>query len=532
MADRWTLGAGGGFGILLRGLSAMGLAATLAAPAVAQGTPAVGQGAQAAAPPLAERVTALAPALDAYVTQGMAAFDVPGAAIGIVGPDGLVYAKGFGVRAKDDPRPVDTATIFQVGSTTKSFLATTLAKAVDDRRITWDEAVIDLDPDFALKDPWVTREFRVFDLIAQRSGLRPYVNDTLAVLGYSGDALVASLRYAEPVSSFRSTFAYTNITHLLAGRILARLYGERSWDDLARRTLIEPLAMSSTSFTRDAIATAPNHAEGHRFTAGGSVQVPFDENFPYRLGPAGNINSNLEDMARWVRFQMADGELDGKRLVSTQNLAITRWPRVAINDTLSYAMGWVITSSADGRVVWHNGGTAGFGAHIGFMPGKGFGVVVLSNEGNRGFPDAVAQWIYLRLIGADTGDPVAAALAQAKAAEATADARFKPPADARPAGDLAGLAGTFANPAMGMATVTADGTRLTMTLQQTGAQLALSPFDGVVFSVKALPVGPLAGLDALTDETVGFAQFEANADGHLSTLVLDQDGQRFPFAKH
>ena len=50
----------------------------------------------------------------------------------------------------------------------------------------WDDRVVDLDPDFQLKDPWVTREFRVFDLLAQRSGLPPYANDASACSASTG----------------------------------------------------------------------------------------------------------------------------------------------------------------------------------------------------------------------------------------------------------------------------------------------------------------------------------------------------------
>jgi CubicO group peptidase (beta-lactamase class C family) len=95
-------------------------------------------GSQAAAathsqPPMEARVRALRPALEAYLARGMKAFDVPGLAIGIVAGDKLVYAKGFGVRSKGGGVPVDTRTIFQIGSTTKAFLATTLAIMVDRR---------------------------------------------------------------------------------------------------------------------------------------------------------------------------------------------------------------------------------------------------------------------------------------------------------------------------------------------------------------------------------------------------------------
>ena len=93
-----------------------------------------------------------------------------------------------------------------------------MALMVDRGKFKWDDRVVDLDADFRLKDPWVTREFRMFDLLAQRSGLPPYANDALGILGLDRTALIRSLRLVEPVSSFRSTFAYTNITHILAGR--------------------------------------------------------------------------------------------------------------------------------------------------------------------------------------------------------------------------------------------------------------------------------------------------------------------------
>jgi len=127
------------------------------------------------------RIQSVIPDLERYITSGMKAFDVPGMAIGIIANDKLVYGKGFGVRSKAAGGTVDTRTVFQIGSTTKGFLATTLAMMVDRGRLKWDERVIDLYPDFQLKDPWVTREFRVFDLIAQRSGLPPYANDMLGM---------------------------------------------------------------------------------------------------------------------------------------------------------------------------------------------------------------------------------------------------------------------------------------------------------------------------------------------------------------
>ena len=248
-----------------------------------------------------DRVKAQIPDLEAYIASGMKEFDVPGLAIGIVAGNNLIYAKGFGVRSRRSSVPVDTRTIFQIGSTTKAFLAATLAIMVDRGKLRWDDRVVDLDPDFQLKDPWVTREFRVFDLLAQRSGLPPYANDGLGILAFDQAALIHSLRHVEPVSSFRSTFAYTNITHLLAGRVVAKAAGAADGDTVLHQELLEPLGMKDSSYTAAAIEAAANHAEGYRWTPDGTIEVPFTQLFPYDFGGAGDINSTIEDMARWVR---------------------------------------------------------------------------------------------------------------------------------------------------------------------------------------------------------------------------------------
>ncbi|MGA9577429.1 MAG: serine hydrolase domain-containing protein [Terrimicrobiaceae bacterium] len=332
--------------------------------------------------PIEDRVQTLIPEFEA---SGMKGFDVPGLAIGIVAGDKLVYAKGFGVRSKGSSVPVDTRTIFQIGSTTKAFLATTLAIMVDRGKLRWDDRVVDLDPDFQLRDPWVTREFRVFDLLAQRSGLPPYVNDGLGMLGFDEAALIRSLRHVEPVSSFRSTFAYTNITHLLAGRIVAKAAGAANGDTVLQQELLDPLGMKDSSYTAAAIEAATNHAQGYGWSPEGTTEVPFTQLFPYDFGGAGDINSTIEDMARWVRLQLGNGTFEGRRIVSSENLAFTHTPKVAISDKLFYALGWVIQQTPNGNIIWHDGGTSSFGAYVGMVPDKNLGVIVLTNENKCGF---------------------------------------------------------------------------------------------------------------------------------------------------
>jgi CubicO group peptidase (beta-lactamase class C family) len=469
----------------------------------------------------ADVVEALVPALESYIEQGMKTFDSPGLAIGIVAGGKLVYGKGFGVRSKSGGEPVDTRTVFQIGSVTKSFLAASLAIMVDRGKLHWDDRVVDLAPEFELQDPWVTREFRVFDLLAQRSGLPADVNDGLGVLGYAEPDLIRALRFVAPVSSFRSAFAYNNMTHLLAGRIVARAAGAGNWNEVLQTDLLDPLGMQETTYTAAAIEAAANHATGYRWTPRGTVEVPFTQIFPYDYFGAGDINSTIEDMARWVRLQLARGTFEGQRLVSAENLETTRVPRIAIGGKASYASGWVVEQTPHGEIVWHNGGTLNFGAYAGLLPEQDVGVIVLTNEDNQGLPDAIGRWTLDRILANPEADEVAtrhkAAVndydAATKLFAVPADRQASPPADA--------LNGTFVNPALGRVTVAMHARDRIMTFETTGAALKLDAWDGNVFTATYVRTGRFAAVaESLGPLPLAFVQLQMDKAGKPNLLRL------------
>ena len=143
--------------------------------------------------------------------------------------------------------------------------------------------------------------------------------------------------------------------------------------------------------------------------------MPFTPIFPYDFGGAGAINSTIEDMAPWVRLHLADGTFEGKRIVSAENLAVTKMPRVGISDkaVLRHGLGHPVRRRT-ARIVWHNGGTPPSAPLSALAPDKDVGVIVLTNETNVGFPDAIGEWILDRLMGNPDVDYVAAKLAAAK----------------------------------------------------------------------------------------------------------------------
>src|SRR4029434_1357875 len=169
-----------------------------------------------------------------------------------------ICAKGVG-----GTQPVDADTVFQIGSTSKAFTAAVVAMQVDDGKVGWGDRVIDQLPNFEMRDPWVTREFQVGDLMAQHSGMPAYAGDGMAILGFPPDYIVAKMKLIEPVTSFRSEFAYVNNLFLVAAD-LARQTSGRTWAENLQQRVFDPLGMRSSSSSQDAFKAASDAAAPHK----------------------------------------------------------------------------------------------------------------------------------------------------------------------------------------------------------------------------------------------------------------------------
>src|SRR5260221_148588 len=80
--------------------------------------------------------------------------------------------------------------------------------------LSWDDPVQQYLPWFQLADPWVTREFTIRDLVTHRSGLGLGAGDLVWFHSdYPREEVVRRLRYAKPVTSFRTAYAYDNVLY-------------------------------------------------------------------------------------------------------------------------------------------------------------------------------------------------------------------------------------------------------------------------------------------------------------------------------
>ena len=133
------------------------------------------------------------------------------------------------------------------------------------------------------------------------------------------------LRYQKPNSSFRSHFAYTNFGVTEAAVAAAKAYN-LTWEDASEQKLYRPLGMNSTSSRYADFSARTNKALGHVQVDGKWVQKYKRD--PDPQSPAGGVSSSVNDLAKWMRLQLANGQFDGRRIVDEKALAETRSPQI------------------------------------------------------------------------------------------------------------------------------------------------------------------------------------------------------------
>jgi CubicO group peptidase (beta-lactamase class C family) len=235
---------------------------------------------------------------------------VPGIAIAIVKDGKVVPARGFGVRKLGAPDKVDGKTLFEVASNSKAFTAAALAMLVDEGKLAWDDPVTKHLPDFQMYDAYVTHEMTVRDLLTHRSGLGLGAGDLLwwPTTNFSTDEIIHKLRYIAPSTSFRSSYAYDNLLYIVAGKIIAAKSG-KTWGETIHERILAPLGMTTTTTSLAENAGNPNVSNAHskindKIAAVKAMPVP------NAVGAVG-INTNAEDIARWMNVLLAMGS-DGQ----------------------------------------------------------------------------------------------------------------------------------------------------------------------------------------------------------------------------
>lgn len=280
------------------------------------------------------------------------------------------------------------ATIYEIGSLSKTFCGLLLAHAILDKKIKADDDIRRYLPGHYPSLTFNKQPILVKHLANHSSGLPRIPDDLPGQPGadslnpyqhYGRQQILASLKTATLSAPPGSKCDYSNLGMALLGLILEDLY-QQSFETLVKEKIAIPNGMTSTAINLSA-GQAQRFADGYNQNG---------EPTPHwELGgfaAAGALRSSAEDLLRYLDYNLA--EKDG----ATQ-LAHT----ITYKGREVLGLAWFIKATQQGNtLIWHNGGTFGFSCFGGFIREKNSSLIVLSNSAGNADRIAIALLNYLQ----------------------------------------------------------------------------------------------------------------------------------------
>jgi len=305
-----------------------------------------------------------------------------GLVLGVIEADGSTRIVSYGNAGEGAP-PLGPDTVFEIGSITKVFTTTVLADMVLKNEVTLDAPAQVNAPSGMTLPKRGDNQITLANLAEQNSGLpRLPLNMAPADMNnpyadYTTDQLNAYLGSHKLRRDPGAEFEYSNLGMGVLGNVLACRAGQ-DYETLVKERILKPLGMDSSGITLTPAMQAAL-AKGHG--ADGSPARNWD--LPSLAG-AGALRSTATDMLKFLAANLGEPQNDLERA-----MRLAHQPRFTLSPNSEIGLGWItMTTKSGAHLVFHDGGTGGYGAIAGFDPARNVGLVLLGNR--TGIPEDIA----------------------------------------------------------------------------------------------------------------------------------------------
>jgi CubicO group peptidase (beta-lactamase class C family) len=329
---------------------------------------------------------------------------IPGMSLAIVKDGEIIYAKGFGYKDFSKQVAVTPDTQFAIGSATKAFTALSILMSQEEGKLSLDDSPKKYLPYFKINNADIDSKITIRDLLSHASGLNR--TDLAMITGkLTREELIRVAGEAMPTFGLREKFQYQNIMFAAAGEIVAKVQKE-PWEKFVPEKIFKPLGMTNSTMTVGQMQKAKDYSFGYDYNFDTKETLLLPTREIAAASPAGAINSSANDMAKWLKFMLAGGEVGGKRLVSESLFAELTKPQMKItpDGKVSYGLGWFIQDWKGLKVVQHGGNIDGFNSMVAMIPEKKLGFVMLTNVSGSSLGGELMPIVWENILGENKTD--------------------------------------------------------------------------------------------------------------------------------
>lgn len=309
-----------------------------------------------------------------WVTPGM-----PGCTVAVSHNGKQVVSRGYGLADLEREVPITPNTVFDAASVVKQFVAAATLLLVEDGKLSLTEDIRKYLPEL----PDYGHKITLDHLMTHTSGIRDWTG-LGPLTGRQVDALSLTLRQRGLNFTPGEEWSYSNGGYVLLKEIIARTT-KVSVDDFMRTRIFEPLGMKSTRYLTDLRQVVKNRALAYEKAAGGwrlDMQLDNDR------GGGGALLSTASDLLIWNEV------LATARLGKFVTEKLHEPARLNNGRKLGYARGLILDTNRESRVIWHSGGSAGYGTFLARFPEQGLSVATMCNAGETATGGLYARRIY------------------------------------------------------------------------------------------------------------------------------------------
>jgi CubicO group peptidase (beta-lactamase class C family) len=321
----------------------------------------------------------------------MAEGEIPSISVALTDRVGEIWAGAYGESNLWAGTPASPETVYLIGSTFKAQSTIALLQQYESGLFRLDDPVGPYLTDFTIQEEFPGQPVTFRHLLTHTSGL-PTAYGGHNVWGETvpsslEDYLARALRVEAPPME---TVTYSNLAYTLIGYLVEQFSG-MSYKEYIQERIWTPIGMETTAFQptpemeeRLSIPYVPNTSTGDLVPAG---RTKAD------VWPAGIVYGTVHDQARWVRFNLGDGAVEGGRLLEAEtmdlmhSLQFRRFSGGSMGggwgyDRTGYGLTWWVSEREGERFFAHSGSVSGYTAFVMGNRTRGFGIAVLTN-GNR-----------------------------------------------------------------------------------------------------------------------------------------------------
>jgi CubicO group peptidase (beta-lactamase class C family) len=469
--------------------------------------------------------------IDLVLNQVLKDQHIAGFAVAVVKGDEVIYSKGFGYRDVANKKPVTPNTLFAIGSSTKAFTASLLGLLRKEGKLTFEDKAVSLLPQLQFYNNEMNNQIILRDLMAHRTGLSRYDSSWFLFNTKNRDSIIARVKYMKPTSGVREKWFYNNFMYLAQGMIVERLSG-KTWEENIKEKFFIPLEMTRSNtdikaFQNDSDASLPYTVSKD------NVIKKIDYYNINGMGPAGSINSSVNDMANWLKVWVNGGYFKGKEILPANYVIEAESSQMVMDAALpdkhkdvffaNYGLGWMIGSYRGHYLVEHGGNINGFSANVAFFPSDKLGIVVLTNQSVSKAPSVISNSIadrILKLKPVDWNGEVKAAAE--KAGLAKKEVKKQPVLNPAPPHPLKDYVGSFENPAYGIIKITIENNDLYTMVGDEKVVLKHLYYD--VFDPRSIDKNGVVD----TKQSNMMFNFSSDTDGKIQGIGIFLDGSEKP----